>query len=196
MGFLFTMFPHQELCARGPSSKNRVQILIMWEWWVSYLLCSLIRTVCEDPPWRTGYKFCEGVLLHPAAATAVSALPPPALVLAQAATAAVFALAPLLLVLTEAATTAVFALAPLLLVFAEAAAATVFTPAPHSLVLAQAATTTVFAQAPHALVLVITKWNLTSQLERWPIKTHAQAVLHLCFWHKWSLTSQLQRRIP
>jgi len=26
-GFLFTMFPHQELCVRGPPSKNLVQIL-------------------------------------------------------------------------------------------------------------------------------------------------------------------------
>ena len=26
-GFLFTMFPHQESCVRGPPSKNLVQIL-------------------------------------------------------------------------------------------------------------------------------------------------------------------------
>jgi len=42
-GFLFTMFPHQEPCVRGPPSKNRVQILRGGSSYTRFLMREHIR---------------------------------------------------------------------------------------------------------------------------------------------------------
>ena len=60
-GFLFTMFPHQELCVRGPPSKNLVHILRGGSSYTRFLMRE--HSKWETPPWG-GVSFDQSAQPH------------------------------------------------------------------------------------------------------------------------------------